>query len=202
MIQVIPAHVLGPNALANALRFARAGSGTDADKVGWIPLAALRQGVVERRLHICYNNDDHVGYCFWQQRYDELKIYQIWVRQDARMILHGRALVDALEAEPRQRAARLVRLWCAEDLAANVFWEAIGFTKKGWRHSPHRTATRRHLLWVRPVTLPYGRGHSATLSKPHLWQPPSTLQHPNLQDSVANGTACQSHPTTPSLGTL
>lgn len=202
MIQVLPAHVLGPNALAEALRFCKSGSGTDADKVGWVPLGALRQGVIERRLHICYNNADHVGYCFWQQRYDELKIYQIWVRQDARMILHGRALVDAIESEPRTRPVRITRLWCAEDLAANIFWEQVGFEKKAWRHSPRRTATRKHLLWVKPVAAPLGRPQSPIAASPEIVLPQSTTLQSCPQDNGAAHTTSRSHPTAPTPATV
>jgi len=150
-VVVRPTHEMGEAELSASLFFCRSGSKEDAHAVGWIPAAAYRGATLQRRLLICYNNDDRVGYCLWKQRYDEICIYQIWVRNDARLILHGRALCDFLDNMPLERPARHVRLWCAEDLAANIFWKALGFNYHGWRHGPKRTSKRKHFLWIRPI---------------------------------------------------
>jgi hypothetical protein len=76
---------------------------------------------------------------------------QIWVRRDARLIEHGRALIDHLEdAHARRLNAWQLRAWVAEDLEANLFWPQIGFVYRGWRWGPARRA-RRHNLWTRPL---------------------------------------------------
>jgi len=182
-IEVHAVHTLTPNAQADAIAFCGSGSKLEAYKVGWIPLAAYTGAIKQRRLLICTNNDDKVGFCMWRHSYGDLAIYQIWVRPDARLILHGRAIVLALHTIGTQRRARLLRLWCGEDLAANLFWEAIGFENNGWRHGPKRTSTRRHLLWTqrimpelvaRPRESVSPHAESLLLPNPHLTTPPGS----------------------------
>lgn len=149
MIEVLATHELNEQRLKQALLFCGSASKLEASKVGWIPFAAYQGAHDQGRILICFNNDDIVGFCLWQQRFDEVKIYQIWVRQDARLILHGRALCTELATRTIARRGRLIRLWCAQDLAANIFWHSLGFENRGWRWGPKRTSKRRHNLWVK-----------------------------------------------------
>lgn len=146
-------HEQQPFKKADSLAFASCASRLDADKVGWMPLQAYREAVQQQRLVICENNGDKVGFILWAISRGELKIYQCWVRKDARLILHGKALVAHVEEIAATYDAYRLRAWVAEDLAANVFWAAIGFENIGWRHSPRPTAKRKHLLWVKSLLL-------------------------------------------------
>ena len=168
MIEVRATHEMDPAEREDAIQFCGSGSNLEAYKVGWIPLAAYYGATLQKRLIVCYNNDDKVGYCLWQHSFGDIACYQIWVRPDARLILHGRAIVDRLNRIGYERNARLVRLWCGEDLAANTFWAALGFTNEGWRHGPKRTSKRRHLLWTQRITTPLeGEQHVLAAS---LWE--------------------------------
>lgn len=158
--------------LAEDLRFAGTASKHDADKVGWMPLGAYREATAQRRLVICTNNGDRVGFTLWQYKAGELKLYQVWVRADARLIVHGRSLVSHVEAIAATHGCYRLRAWVAEDLAANLFWAAIGFQNISWRWSPRKTSKRKHLLWIRsivpglPVTTPHAQQDAGPLLLP------------------------------------
>ena len=136
-----------------ALLFCYSASKLDANSIGWLPKQAYDNRHERGELLTLYNNDDLVGFVLMSRPspYGELRCLQIWVRRDARMMIHGRALIDELDTIAEQRHCWLLRLWCAEDLAANLFWEALGFQKRGWRWGPAKTP-RRHNLWTRRVS--------------------------------------------------
>lgn len=122
----------------------------DGHCLGWLPRSAYNARHEEGQIYTCHNNGDHVGHCMWQSHERIAKIFMTWVRPDARLILHGRALVDAIEKEAATRGCSLLSLWCAEDLAANLFWRALGFTNPSWRWG-RGSNPRKHLLWRRPI---------------------------------------------------
>jgi GNAT superfamily N-acetyltransferase len=122
----------------------------DAHSIGWLPWAAFDDAAAKGRIITLHNNDDLVGFLVWSvNALREVRCVQVWVRADARLILHGRALVEELERIAAENGCWIMRLWCGEDLAANLFWGALGFTKRNWRRG--RTDRRRHVLWVRRV---------------------------------------------------
>ena len=173
MIEVRATHELQPFELDDALKFCGSASKLEAYKVGWIPLAAYRGATLQRRLLICFNNEEKVGFCLWKHSFGDMAIYQIWVRPDARLILHGKAIVAKLHDIGQSLNCRLLKLWCAEDLAANIFWLQIAFEKKGWRHGPKRTSKRRHLLWTQRINHDPEREHgqSAIEQPESIWTP-------------------------------
>jgi len=146
----------------------------DAHCLGWLPRKVYDIRHDEGQIYVCHNNGDHVGHCMWAITDRVAKIYMTWVRPDARMILHGRALVEAIEQAAAKRGCRLISLWCAEDLAANIFWRAIGFTNCGWRFGRGKKP-RRHILWRRDIVLPAGRVLSQAKAT-RLITPNGTLQ--------------------------
>lgn len=154
-------HEQSQGIIADSLAFAGSASRFDADKVGWMPTQAYSEATQQKRLVICTNNSDKVGFVLWQISRGEMKIYQIWVRSDARLIEHGLALVSHVESIASTRGAYRMRAWVAEDLAANLFWAAMGFRKISWRWSPRKSSKRKHLLWVQPVT------QAALMTSPH-----------------------------------
>ena len=125
----------------------------DGNAIGFLPWGAYEDASRNNRLYSLFRNGDRVGFVLWsanQQR--EIRILQIWVRKDARLIEHGRALVEHLHnTHARRLHAWQLRAWVAEDLAANLFWPQIGFSRVGWRWGPARRS-RRHNLWLRPIT--------------------------------------------------
>jgi hypothetical protein len=115
------------------------------------------------------------------------KIYMTWVRPDARMILHGRALVDAIEKAAASERCGLISLWCAEDLSANIFWRAIGFTNTNWRYG-RGLKPRRHLLWRRRIITPFSQ-QPAKVQAAALEKPPSSQRANLLPAGVVYRTA-------------
>lgn len=83
---------------------------------------------------ICEANNDAVGYVLitpGKGAYTYAKIQQIAVRNDARRLHYGTALIDVC----RQFCIKFHRigftLRCRTDLDSNHFWKSLGFTKYG-----------------------------------------------------------------------
>jgi len=124
----------------------------DAHAVGWLPTKVCDMRLSSNDFAAVYNNGDLVGWCMHavSERRRVMKLYQIWVRPDARLILHGRALIAETEAAARRHTCWLQEAWVAEDLPANAFWQAMGFTTTNWRWGKGKNP-RRILRWVRNV---------------------------------------------------
>lgn len=143
-----------PDSLSRqALTFCYSASKIDADSIGWLPRQAYDTRHTDGELLVLFNNDDLVAFVLMSKpsAYQELRCLQIWVRPDARVILHGRTILQKFQQLAIERGCIRVRCWCAEDLPSNLFWSAMGWQKKTWRHGPARTA-RRHNLWALPIT--------------------------------------------------
>lgn len=134
-----------------AVAFAVSASRVDAYCIGWLPTKAYHDAQQTNRLIFCWNNNDLVGFVLWGTPIGRIQIYQVWVRRDARMIVHGRSLVDAVCSIGRAITAHELLLWCAEDLEANLFWAALGFEKRTWRHGTGKSR-RRHVMWTQDLT--------------------------------------------------
>lgn len=146
----------GTKQVREDLLFCASAARKDASKIGWIPHAAYTKAALRNNLILLTTNGDRVGYALYGVNTftAELKLFQVWVRQDARLIVNGRLLVAKAEEVARRARAWRLRCWVAEDLAANLFWHAIGFKKKTWRDGPAKSSKRKQILWVRAVTFP------------------------------------------------
>lgn len=83
---------------------------------------------------VCEKNSDMVGYTLVTSGkffYDYVKIQQIAVREDARRLEYGSALLAVIKMFCKQYGRVGARLRCRVDLEANLFWSALGFTKVG-----------------------------------------------------------------------
>lgn len=145
-----PTLALQPYQLHEVLTLADRSSLVDGHCLGWVPRAQLRGIHDEGRMLSVWNNDDCVGWIAWAISRGEMRIHYTWVRLDARLIMHGRALVDHVEYIARQHRLATIGLWCAVDLAANEFWSALGFQRINWRWGRAKKS-RRHWQWRRPV---------------------------------------------------
>jgi GNAT superfamily N-acetyltransferase len=148
MIEVRITNTLQPWRQKEFLLFAASACRIDGDCLGWLPLAAYQMRHDRGEILAVYNNEDLVGYLLWAQAGNIVKIYHTWVRKDARIIMHGKALAGQLEETAITLGCDRLELWCAVDLAANLFWEAIGFSKIAWRWGRAKKS-RRHYLWRR-----------------------------------------------------
>ncbi len=147
------------------LLFAAKACRIDGECLGWLPFEAYETRHAEGRILAVYNNDDLVGYVLWFNNANVMHIYHTWVRNDARIMVHGRALCSTLEEHCIDLACDRIELWCAVDLAANLFWSAIGFEKITWRWGRAKKS-RRHYLWRRHVVAPIGAPTLTTVQQP------------------------------------
>lgn len=120
---------------------------TDTHAIGWLPSRAFDTRAENGDLSAVYRNDDLVGWAMHSPSRSRgvMKLYQIWVRPDARILEHGRALITKIQSIARQTHCYMIEAWVAEDLPANLFWEAIGFKRKNWRHGK---GVRNRIIWL------------------------------------------------------
>jgi len=177
-----------------ALLFCYSACRLDGHCLGWMPKQAYDVRHDQGRILVLHNNDDLVGLCMWSTNLREMRCLQIWIRQDARMILHGKKLIHELEKLARQHGCCRLRLWCAIDLPANLFWHALGFRYHGWRWGRAKNS-RRHALWIRRINptaweLEPSPLQDALQSPPPLALP--TRMAPHSHQATTTGTALRS----------
>ena len=83
---------------------------------------------------ICESNNDAVGYVLitpGKGAYKYAKIQQIAVRNDARRLHYGTALLDVCRQFCEQFHRVGFTLRCRQDLESNKFWKALGFQNYG-----------------------------------------------------------------------
>jgi predicted GNAT family N-acyltransferase len=79
-------------------------------------------------------NNDAVGYVLitpGKRAYAYAKIQQIAVRNDARRLQYGTALISVCRDFCKEFGRKGFTLRCRQDLESNRFWKAIGFTQYG-----------------------------------------------------------------------
>jgi GNAT superfamily N-acetyltransferase len=83
---------------------------------------------------ICEKNDDMVGYVLLtpgRKAYSYAKVQQIAVREDARRLDYGSALIHVVRDFCNTFNRIGVTLRCRVDLDSNKFWQALGFNLYG-----------------------------------------------------------------------
>ncbi len=99
-----------------------------------------------------------VGYIIAQDRYlkrDELGIvYQLVVSPGKQRSFIGAALLKA-QFDRSQYGCRLYCCWCAQDLEANHFWEAMGFYPLAYRNGAEKKGrdgkSRVQIFWEKKI---------------------------------------------------
>jgi GNAT superfamily N-acetyltransferase len=172
-VEVIPTLDLSPRLQTELLTFAVSSTRIDGQCIGWLPTAAYVGAHEQGRMVACYNNADLVGYILWGANNGIIRCFVVWVRRDARLLVHGKALVSAIGNEGLRRGCTRIELWCAIDLAANLFWRALGFDRVCWRWGRAKRA-RRHWLWRLRLTSP------SQLQPPGEQDPRSAHEPPTL----------------------
>lgn len=124
----------------------------DTNAVGWLPTSVFDSRARTNEVTAVYRDKELVGWCLRGESTARkvMKIYQIWVRPDARILEHGRALITDLSHIANRQKCWLLEAWVAEDLAANVFWAAIGFTRGVWRWG-RGTSLRKIYRWTKTI---------------------------------------------------
>jgi ribosomal protein S18 acetylase RimI-like enzyme len=94
-----------------------------------------------------------LGYCASRDRYqkrDELgAIFQLCVDPSAQRMFVGANLLRAV-FERAPYGCKLFCCWCAQDIAANFFWEAMGFVPLAFR-AGSREKGRVHIFWQKRI---------------------------------------------------
>ncbi len=94
-----------------------------------------------------------VGYCIANDQYfkrdDVGIIYQMNVAPGHQRGLIGATLLKA-QFERSAYGCRLYCCWCAQDIAANRFWEAMGFVPLAYRAGSEKKG-RVHIFWQRRI---------------------------------------------------
>jgi hypothetical protein len=97
-----------------------------------------------------------VGYIIYRDRYlrrDELGVvFQLCVAPGVQRGFIGAALLKAA-FERSAYGCRLFCCWCAQDLEANYFWEAMGFVPLAFRAGSDRKK-RVHIFWQKKIVGP------------------------------------------------
>ena len=113
-------------------------------------------------------NRQLLGYCASRDRYlkrDELgAIFQMCVEPGRQRGFIGANLLKAV-FDRAPYGCKLYCCWCAQDLAANKFWEAMGFVPLAFRAGSEKKS-RVHIFWQKRI-----RQHDTTTP---WWFPSST----------------------------
>jgi hypothetical protein len=132
-------------------------------QVGWMPTKQLEERI--KAGHVLLAEDEattRIGYCIACDRYMKREdcgiIYQMNVLPGRQRGFVGATLLKA-QFERSAYGCRLYCCWCAQDIAANRFWEAMGFIPLAYR-AGSREKGRVHIFWQRRIragdgTTPY-----------------------------------------------
>jgi len=117
--------------------------------VGFIPKTyfekAVWNGEKNAIVLICEANADPVGYVYITpgKNFGYAKIQQIAVRNDARRLQYGTALISVCKKFCKKFYRNGFTLRCRTDLESNFFWESLGFKKYGvWEKGRYNPMSR------------------------------------------------------------
>jgi hypothetical protein len=123
------------------------------EMVGWMPAQQLEGKIGMGQVIIAESAGVAVGYCIGQDQYfkrdDVGIIYQMNVVPASQRGLIGATLVKAM-FDRAAYGCRLFCCWCAQDIAANRFWESLGFIPLAFR-AGSRQKGRVHIFWQRRI---------------------------------------------------
>jgi GNAT superfamily N-acetyltransferase len=141
-------------AIASDLPFIDSLQKQHAKQVGWMPTAQLEGKVRLGHVIVAEDEAGHpAGYSIGTDQYfkrdDVGIIYQMNVVPGRRRSLVGATLVKAM-FDRAAYGCRLFCCWCAQDIEANHFWEALGFVPLAFR-AGSREKGRVHIFWQRRI---------------------------------------------------
>ena len=120
------------------------------DRVGWHPRMTLEGKIKLGQIIVARDEaGDRVGYCMASDRYMKREdcgiLYQMNVEPGRQRALVGAALLHA-QFSRSAYGCRLYCCWCAQDIAANRFWESMGFVPLAYRAGSEGRG-RTHIFW-------------------------------------------------------
>lgn len=110
------------------LRFIDSESRKGTNQIGFIQRDKVRWLAEHGQAGIVEENRDPAGFVLHGRTPPDLRIYQVWMRSDARRHLYATLMLQHVEWFARIQRCRRITLRCATDLAAIDFWLAIGFS--------------------------------------------------------------------------
>lgn len=100
----------------------------NAEELSFYPMAAFEREVPLMRVLLARVNDEPAGYLYHGALSSPTcKIHQACIQYDLRGYLYGAALVRQLTDLCNVSGSHAITLRCGSDIAANGFWEAMGF---------------------------------------------------------------------------
>lgn len=97
-------------------------------ELGFVRRPALVEAIARSEVLIAKQNGNIVGFVEYRHRRDEqTTLYTIAIIQEYRGLGVGRKLVQSLITEAEECNKNFISLKCPESLAANQFYEALGF---------------------------------------------------------------------------
>lgn len=99
----------------------------NAEELSFYPKVVFEREIPVGRIMLARVNGDPVGYLYRGAFGPLLKIHQACIQYDARGYLYGSALVRSLLSQAEMAGCNSVTLRCGSDIAANTFWEVMGF---------------------------------------------------------------------------
>lgn len=122
-------------------------------ELGFLTPVAFEAYILRDLVFIGFLNEAPASYVLGRSSpFSDLRgghIVQACVEYDARHRALGTALVNAFIGALNPNVDH-VYLWCAQDIEANLFWEANGFEALAWRPGK-KQLHRLHVLWHRYV---------------------------------------------------
>lgn len=114
-------------AVSEVMRFVKSAMKGAREELGFMPWGAVVEKASRSQLAVAKCNGELVGFVLHSDAPPIVKVWQIWLRSDARRILYGTALVNHVAKRARENQALTIRAKCAFDLEAVSFWSMIGF---------------------------------------------------------------------------
>jgi hypothetical protein len=122
-------------------------------QVGWMPTATFEGKIKLGHVLIAEVYGERVGYCIGNDQYfkrdDVGIIYQMNVLPRKQRGFIGASLLKA-QFERSAYGCKLYCCWCAQDIAANKFWEAMGFVPLAFRAGSEKKS-RVHIFWQKRI---------------------------------------------------
>jgi hypothetical protein len=184
MNEIIPKNPISIRpAVSSDLAFIDSLQRMHSDRVGWMQTKALETKIEKGEILVAERvqgsgsrvpgqeavfpgpgtlNPEPLGYCIGQDRYFKREdvgiVYQLNVAPGNQRGLVGASLLKA-QFEKSAYGCRLYCCWCAQDIEANRFWEAMGFIALAFRAGSEKKS-RVHIFWQRRIrsgdeTTPY-----------------------------------------------
>jgi hypothetical protein len=160
--QALPAPKVGINirpATAGDVPFMDSLQKLHLRQVGWMPTKQLAEKVSMGHVLIARSEvGESLGYCMGRDQYfkrdDVGIIYQMNIAPGNQRGYIGAALLKAM-FDRAAYGCRLFCCWCAQDIEANHFWEAMGFVPLAYRTGGEKRGkkgtARVHIFWQKRI---------------------------------------------------